>query len=75
MGFLGELLELLKTPEFYACVIAFTSALTGIGWFLKKLGEIIPGEDWTDGASAWISKIVTFIGKVLSFIGIGNAKK
>jgi len=75
MEFIGKLLELLKTPEFYACVIAFTSVLTALGWFFKKLGELIPGDDWTDGASAWISKAVTFIGKVLSFVGIGNAKK
>ena len=74
MEFIGKLLELLKSPEFYACVIAFTGALTGIGKLFEAIGKLIPGDDWFDGAFGWISKIVTYIGKALSFLGIGNFK-
>ena len=75
MEFIGKLLELLKSPEFYGAVIAFTAVLTAVGALFQKIGAMIPGDDWFDGAFGWISKVVTFIGKVLSFFGMGNDKK
>jgi len=40
----------------------------------KKIGEMIPGDDWAEGISAWISKACTFLGKVMAWLGVGNAK-
>lgn len=75
MGFITTIIELLKSPELYAVIIAFMAALTAIGVVLQKIGDWIPGEDWTDGAVGWISKVVGFIGKCLSWLGMGNGKK
>jgi len=75
MGFITTVIELLKSPELYAVIIAFMAALTAIGTIFQKIGEWIPGEDWTDGVVGWISKIVSIIGKILKWFGMGNGKK
>jgi len=75
IDFVKEMWDLLSKPEVIALVVAVPVLLTAIGAFFKKIGEIIPGDDWAEGISAKISNIVLTIGKVFSWLGIGNAKK
>ena len=75
IDFIKKMWEMLSKPEVIAVVVAVPVLLTAVGAFFKKIGEIIPGDDWAEGLSAKISKFVTALGKIFSWLGIGNAKK
>jgi len=72
---MSNVISLVTSPEFIALLVGFLAALRGIGELFMLLGKVIPGEDWAEGVSAKISKIVTFIGRVFAWLGIGNNKK
>ena len=65
---ISTILEFLKNPEFWAVVAALVVSLRAIGEVFKKIGDMIPGEDWTDGVVAWISKICIWIGKIMAWL-------
>ena len=71
---MSELLELLKSPEFYGLLIALLAVLRGVGEVFAWIGKIIPGEDWAEGMSAKISVICVKIGKMFAWLGIGSKK-
>lgn len=72
---ISNIIAFLKDPAFWAVVAGLVVALRAIGEFFKKIGDMIPGEDWTDGVVAWISKICTIIGKIMAWLGVGNSTK
>ena len=72
---IGNIIEILKSPETYAIIVAFMALLTTLGKMFEAIGNAIPGEDWTDGIVGWLSKIISWIGKIMGWLGMGNGKK
>lgn len=74
---MSEILNLLKSPEFYAVALALVAALRVIGDLfiaIGNLGKLKDKEDWFDSAGAFIRNIANRIGKGLAWLGIGNKK-
>jgi len=71
---IAKIMDFLKDPVFYAALAGLLIALRGVGEGFKKIGDAIPGDDWAESLSAKISKLCTWIGKIMSWFGIGNAK-
>ena len=74
MNFL-DLIALFKDPKVIAIILGALGALRVIGALLVKIGELNPKEDWFDSAGSFLLKLVGTIGKLLSYIGIGNNSK
>lgn len=72
---MSEVLEFLKSPYFYGALIAFVAALRGVGEFFEYIGKLREGKDWFDKAGGKILWIVEMIGKLITFIGIGNKQR
>lgn len=71
---MSEVLELLKSPEFYGLMVALLAALRGIGEVFAWIGKLIPGDDWAESLSAKISIVCVKAGKVFAWLGIGSKK-
>lgn len=70
-----KIFEWLKNPEVIALIIGIPVFLRALGELFKLIGKIIPGEDWAEGLSAKLSNIAKYIGKFITWFGIGNPKK
>ncbi len=70
-----KIFEWLKNPEVIALVVGIPVLLRALGEFFKLIGRLIPGDDWAEGLSAKLSNISKWIGKFITWFGIGNPSK
>ena len=69
-----EVLGMLKSPEFYAAVLALVVAVRGVGELFIAIGSLNTKEDWFDSAGGFLLKLCDKVGKSLAWLGIGNKK-
>jgi|GEM_PF-1663689 len=74
---MSEVLNMLKSPEFYAVVAALVVALRGLGELfiaIGQVGKLKEKEDWFDSAGAFLRNSANKIGKAMAWLGVGNKK-
>jgi len=72
---MSEIIDMFKSPEFYAAVVAFAAALRGLGELfiaIGRTGKLKEKEDWFDSTGAFLRNAADRLGKILTWLGIGN---
>jgi len=73
-----ELLQWLQDPANLAILsgiaVAFSAALRVVGELFLAIGKLNPNHDRWDSIGAVLSNLAVKIGKLLTWLGIGNKK-
>lgn len=69
-----QFFENLTNPVNIAIVVAILAVVRSIGEGLIRIGEQIEGKDKFDTIGAKLMKVVKFVGKILTYFGLGNSK-
>lgn len=74
MEFLSKLIELIRSPEFYALIVALSGLLLAIAKFLQGIEPFLKKREIGDGPiSNWFMRAAGEAGKIAEWLAPGNA--